>query len=43
MNQEHPQKISHVSVKVSLMVGNVTSEKNETTFNINGNVKTIKH
>ena len=42
MNQEHPQKISYVSVVVSLMVGNVTSEKNEKTFNINGNVKTIK-
>ena len=30
MNQRHSQKISHVSVDVSLMVGNVTRDKNRT-------------
>ena len=40
MNQEHSQSISHVSADVSLMVGNVTQDKNETLMSVTLRIKT---
>ena len=39
MNQRHRQNISHVSVDVNVIVGNVTGDKNGTMINANVNVK----
>lgn len=48
MNQRHLQNISHLSVDVNLMVGNVTQGRNGTMVNVRSrkkkqSKKTIKH
>ena len=39
MNQRHPQNISHVTVDVSLILGNLTRGKNGTMISVSVNVK----